>query len=197
MAIDEYGLRAALKAQSDRMATIERFLGIYVRDEELDGPRGDPSVRFPPRSWRGENFLQKRYSQCSPEFLDMLAESLQWSVDNPPSDPEKLEKHRKYAAGNKKDAALARTWARRLRVREALAEVEEAKARAAALATESLFGSDDDAKADEPEDPEQAAKDAAMPLEGGPDDSPSDSGNESLFDDDGDEEGDGDDLFAD
>jgi hypothetical protein len=184
MAIDEDALRAAFAGLRSRLDYIEVALGIYVRDEDLDKPKGDPTVRFAPRDWRGENYVQRRYSQCSPEFLESLAESLTWSANNPPSDPEKLEKHQKFAPGNRLDACRARTWARRLRRQAAVAAAKATEVRlaAAAAATGTLFADDDE----EPnEDREQAARDAAMPLEGGPEDMLAPTGNASLFEDDG------------
>ena len=138
MSIDEKAMRAAYAELRARVTYIETALGIFASEDDLTGPRGDPAVRFELKGWKGENFVQKRYSQCSPDFLEALAKSLTWSVNNPPSDPEKLEKHKKYASGNRKDIALARTWARKLRA-EAVAAAELAARQKETERASSLF----------------------------------------------------------
>jgi hypothetical protein len=76
-------------------------------DRDLDGPHGDPTVRFKPRDWNGEDFKGCKYSTCSPEFLDVLADALEYFAAKG-SDPKK-------AGYDRKDAARARGWARRIR----------------------------------------------------------------------------------
>lgn len=92
-----------------RMAALEAATGLFESDEMLDRPKGDPKVNFPPRSWRGPDFTGKRFSECSPEFLDAMAEVLTWAADNP------REGKERFAVGNRLDAKRARAWARRLR----------------------------------------------------------------------------------
>ncbi|HXN31734.1 MAG TPA: hypothetical protein VN894_07735, partial [Polyangiaceae bacterium] len=102
-------VRKAFAELRDQLRYLEIALGAFVPDASLDRPHGDPTVRFAPNSWRGPDFVGKTFSKCSPEFLEALAETLTYSADNPK--PDKL----KYVAGNRKDSARARTWARRLR----------------------------------------------------------------------------------
>jgi hypothetical protein len=92
-----------------RLAAMERASGLFATNKELDGPNGDPVVKFPPRVWRGPDFTNKKFSACTPAFLDLLAESLQWSADNPKAGREQYVKY------NRLDAKRARSWARRLR----------------------------------------------------------------------------------
>ena len=44
-------------------------------DSDLDSKFGDEVVKFNPRDWSGTTFKDSHMSECSPEFLDMLAES--------------------------------------------------------------------------------------------------------------------------
>jgi single stranded DNA-binding protein len=78
-------------------------------DQDLDGAYGNPIVKFVPSRWGGEDFRGRRYSECTPEFLDVLASTLQWSADNP------QEGKARFVEFNRKDAARARGWAARLR----------------------------------------------------------------------------------
>lgn len=118
MTIDEEAMRAAYAELRDRVRFLEAILtslGLLVSDDALDQPKGDPKVRFMPRDWRGEDFTGKTYSECSPDFLERMASTLQWTADNPPRDPAQLEKHQRFERSNRLDAARARSWSRRLR----------------------------------------------------------------------------------
>lgn len=113
VAIDEKAMREAYAALRARVAYLEEASGLFAPDTSLDRPKGDPVVRFPPRSWQGPDFSGKRYSQCSPEFLECLASFLTWAADHPKEGKEQ------YASSNRLDAARARSWARRLRAKTA------------------------------------------------------------------------------
>jgi hypothetical protein len=84
--------------------------GLVVADDaDLDGKFGDPPVRFAPRRFAGgEQYVGRTYSECPSDFLDALAEALEWSANNP-----KPGKDPKYSDYDRKDAARARGWSRR------------------------------------------------------------------------------------
>jgi hypothetical protein len=110
MAIDEKAMRAAFADLKRRVEALERASGLYASDAELDDPKwGNPVVKFMPRDWTGGDMTGKTYSECPPEFLDVLAERMAWSAANPKEGKEK------YAEYDRKNAARARSWARRLR----------------------------------------------------------------------------------
>jgi len=111
MAIDEEALRRAFAALQARVVYLEQASGLFASEDDLASPRGNPTVRFAPNRWRGADFKGKRYSECSPEFLEVLAEALHYTGLHPKEGKEK------FAAGNLTDAARARSWARRLRGR--------------------------------------------------------------------------------
>jgi uncharacterized membrane protein YgcG len=89
-------------------AKVNRVAGI-APDWKLDGEKGDPEVRFDPKIWRGESYKGQRFSDASPEYLDVLAESFDWMADNPKEGKEK------YAGRDRETASLARGWAERKR----------------------------------------------------------------------------------
>ena len=78
-----------------------------VTDAELDGPHGNGLVRFNPRDWDGEPMKGKRWNECSPEFLDVLADTLNTFADRN-TDPKK-------AGYDRRDAQRVAAWAARLR----------------------------------------------------------------------------------
>ena len=49
-------------------------------DADLGGEHGDPIVKWDPKQWKGESFVGKRFSQCSPEYLDSVAGLCQWKA---------------------------------------------------------------------------------------------------------------------
>lgn len=107
--MNEDAIRKAFAELRARVASLEAASGLFASDRDLDGQYGDPKIKFAPRDWRGSNYVGKPMSQCVPDFLEMLAESLSYAADHP------REGKEKYASFNRKDAARARSWARRLR----------------------------------------------------------------------------------
>jgi hypothetical protein len=83
--------------------------GDVAPDSDLDGEHGNPVIRRDPKRWEGESMVGRCYSDTSPEFLDCLAGFLEWSAKNP------REGKEKYADYDRRDAARARGWAKRLR----------------------------------------------------------------------------------
>ncbi len=82
---------------------------LVASDADLDGPHGDPVVKFLPRDWTGDDFRQQTFSQCTPTFLDALANAYEYfAAKNKASDAQK-------AKWDGLSAARARGWAARLR----------------------------------------------------------------------------------
>ena len=78
--------------------------------EDLDGPKGDPQVRFSPRDWKGTPVEKGTpYSKCEPAFLRMYAETKDYFASKDENNGD--EKGARYS---RMDAARARAWADRL-----------------------------------------------------------------------------------
>ena len=88
-------------------ATAHAFPSI-APDADLDGQWGDPIVKAKsPRDWSGDQMTGRKFSECPPEYLDLLAARFDFF-----NTKETDEKKRGY---NMRDAARARGWAARLR----------------------------------------------------------------------------------
>jgi hypothetical protein len=74
----------------------------------LDSEHGDPIVKAKdPRDWTGEPMRGKKFSECPPAYLDMLADRYDYFAER--------EEDPKKAGYNRLDAARARGWAARKR----------------------------------------------------------------------------------
>lgn len=75
---------------------------------DLDGPHGNPDVKAKdPRDWTGESMKGRKFSECPPDYLDLIAERFDYFAGK-----ETDEKKAKYS---RLDAARARGWAQRIR----------------------------------------------------------------------------------
>lgn len=83
-------------------------------DADLDGQYGNPEVKAKsPRDWVGESQQGKRFSECPPEYLDLVASRLDYFAQQ--NAASENDDDRKKVRFNKLDAARARGWAARLR----------------------------------------------------------------------------------
>jgi hypothetical protein len=83
-------------------------------DEELDSEYGDPDIRAKsPRDWTGPSMTGKKYSECPAEYLDLVAERLDYFAEQNAADMD--PEIRKKARWNRMDASRARGWAARIR----------------------------------------------------------------------------------
>ncbi len=77
-------------------------------DTILSGPHGDPLVRAKdPKEWTGDSMKGKRFSECQPDYLEMVASRLDFFA----SKNTDMEKQKWELL----DARRARAWAARLR----------------------------------------------------------------------------------
>jgi hypothetical protein len=84
-------------------------------DADLDGPRGDPEVRFLPKRWTGADYKGQRFSQCDADFLDMLAETFEWFARRDDETGATDKNGNPKSRWGRLDASRARGWSRRLR----------------------------------------------------------------------------------
>jgi hypothetical protein len=82
---------------------------------DIDGPRGNPEVRFMPKRWEGANYKGKAFSECEPEFLDMLAETFDYFARKEDETGALDKNGGPKSRWTRLDAGRARAWAKRLR----------------------------------------------------------------------------------
>ena len=119
---------AEMQAQTALLRQILAALvpaAVTVPDSMLDGPHGDTVIKAKdPRDWTGLPMGGKKFSECPPDYLDLLAERYDYFArkakdrlndvgpDGDSVEIAKCEKDAKYAALY---AKRARGWAARLR----------------------------------------------------------------------------------
>jgi hypothetical protein len=84
-------------------------------DRDLDGKYGDPVLKFSPRDWTGAPFKGAKFSQCPPDLLDMVAETLDYFGQKAEEANELTSGGKSVAEFKRADAARARGWAKRMR----------------------------------------------------------------------------------
>lgn len=84
-------------------------------DRDLDGAHGDPELRFNPRDWTGPSFKGRRFSECPPELLEMVAETFDFFAKQADAKDERTSNDKPVADYKRADAARARGWAKRMR----------------------------------------------------------------------------------
>ena len=88
---------------------------VVATDADLDSQYGDEVVRFLPRDWSGQDFKGTRMSQCSPVFLDRLADSFAYFAQKNDTAGAKDDKGRPKSFYDRRSEGRARGWAARLR----------------------------------------------------------------------------------
>lgn len=89
--------------------------GAVANDRDLDSKYGDPELKFSPRDWTGPSFKNRRFSECPPELLDLVADSLEYFGKQADERDEKTNAGKPVGDYKRKDAARARGWAARMR----------------------------------------------------------------------------------
>jgi hypothetical protein len=79
-------------------------------DKLLDGPYGDPEVKYDPKFWKGDSMVGKRFSQCPSSYLEATANYFGWRMKKLQEEGAE-EKKVNYA---KFDAMKALGWKRRI-----------------------------------------------------------------------------------
>jgi hypothetical protein len=82
---------------------------------DLDGKHGDPIVKFMPRDWTGPSYKNRAFSECPPDLLDMIAETLDYFASKAEQSGETTGGGKPVAPYKRADAARARGWAKRIR----------------------------------------------------------------------------------
>ncbi len=84
-------------------------------EADIDGPRGDPEVRFVPKRWTGADHKGRTFSASEPEFLDMLADAYDWFAQRDDEQNAVDKNGGPKSKWSRLDAARARAWSARLR----------------------------------------------------------------------------------
>lgn len=84
-------------------------------DRDLDSKYGDPVLKFKPRDWTGATFKDRHFSQCPPDLLDLVADSLDWFGKQADEKGERTNGGKPVGDYKRSDAARARGWAKRIR----------------------------------------------------------------------------------
>jgi hypothetical protein len=84
-------------------------------DADLNGPRGNPEVRFDPKRWEGQSYKGRTFSECDPDYLDMLAETFEYFARKEDGEGAVDKNGGPKSRWTRLDAARARGWAQRLR----------------------------------------------------------------------------------
>ncbi|MCS6900677.1 MAG: hypothetical protein RMJ98_13955 [Myxococcales bacterium] len=83
-------------------------------DADLDSQWGNPEIRKDPPRWTGPSFVGARYSDTTPEYLESLANFLDWKARESDKKKEMTNNGKPRSAYLRKDAARARGWRKRL-----------------------------------------------------------------------------------
>lgn len=87
-------------------------------DRDLDGKYGDPIVKTKdPRDWVGETMKGRHYSECSPLYLDMLADRHDYFAITADKENKLAANGQPVSKYERLAAARARGWAARIRAR--------------------------------------------------------------------------------
>lgn len=84
-------------------------------DRDLDGKYGDPVLKFTVRDWSGPSYKGRRFSECPPELLDMVADCCDYFALKAEQNDEHTDRGKPVAGYKRADAARARGWAKRIR----------------------------------------------------------------------------------
>ena len=93
-----------------------RLVPNVASDRDLSGDYGDPIVKAKsPRDWTGEPMLGRKFSECPPEYLELVAERLDYFAERDEATNELASNGKPKAYYSRLDAARARGWIKRIR----------------------------------------------------------------------------------
>lgn len=108
----------------EALKRIERKLDVLLIQEKghdapdyssLDAQYGDPALKFKVTRWSGEDYKGRPFSECPPDLLDLIADSLEYFGKKADDNQEKTAAGKDIGPFKRKDAERARLWARRKR----------------------------------------------------------------------------------
>jgi hypothetical protein len=85
-------------------------------DSDLDSQYGDPIIKAKdPRDWTGPSMKGRRFSECSSEYLELVAKRLDFFAEQSEKEGKLASNGKPEAPYRRRDAARARGWAKRHR----------------------------------------------------------------------------------
>jgi hypothetical protein len=106
---------SSLRTLVARLAQSPSGAGEIAPDRDLDGKYGDEEIRSDPKRWDGARMKGRRMSECPPDYLDLLAEFLEWQAQQADKKNERTNGNRPVSEFRRQSAARARGWAMRIR----------------------------------------------------------------------------------
>lgn len=107
---------ATLKAILRQLSVKDPHDKEIAPDGDLLGKYGDPVIKAKdPRDWTGAPMMGRKYSECPPAYLDLVADRLDYFADQAEAEKKTTSSGKPVAPYNRKDAARARGWAARIR----------------------------------------------------------------------------------
>jgi hypothetical protein len=113
--LSHLGVLAAQNGLGAHEATGHTPAAPTALEVDIDGPRGNPEVRFTPKRWEGANYKGKTFSECDPDFLDLLAEAFDYFARKEDETGALDKNGGPKSRWTRLDAGRARAWAKRLR----------------------------------------------------------------------------------
>lgn len=83
-------------------------------DSDLDSQYGDEQIKFLPRNWLGTDYKGRRMSETEPRFLDQLASAFDYFAEQNDAKGVVTDKGVPKSTYDKRAAARARGWSKRL-----------------------------------------------------------------------------------
>jgi hypothetical protein len=106
---------AQKKAEARVMTAATKPGPTVASDRDLDGQYGDPVIKAKdPRDWTGEPMLGRKFSECPAEYLEMVADRLDYFAEEAERDGILATNGKPSAPYKRLDAARARGWAKRI-----------------------------------------------------------------------------------
>lgn len=85
-------------------------------DKDLESQWGDPIIKATdPRDWTGGNMKGRHFSECPPEYLDLVASRLDYFAKRADENGEVTSTGKPKSKYSRLDASRARGWAARMR----------------------------------------------------------------------------------
>jgi len=89
--------------------------GMRINDKDLDGPYGNPIIKAAdPRDWIGPSMKGHTLSECSPEYLFLLASRYDYFAEKADTEGAVTSSGKPKAPYDRREAARCRAWAQRL-----------------------------------------------------------------------------------